>query len=191
MTRLHVGRSTVREALNGLALTGVLEIRHGQGVFVASPAPATPEPGSARCRPRTRRDAGADPGPPGRRAGPRRTCRDPRDRGGPRRHRTAPRVLRAERRCSRTGSARASDSTRDSSGRPTTTCCSGSSGAIRRCSWNAARSSRSSAPLEDARYETHRRLFEAVAAHDAPLARQRMIAHLVTDPGDLLEGIRL
>jgi GntR family transcriptional repressor for pyruvate dehydrogenase complex len=31
---LGVGRSTVREALNGLALLGVVEIRHGQGVFV-------------------------------------------------------------------------------------------------------------------------------------------------------------
>jgi GntR family transcriptional repressor for pyruvate dehydrogenase complex len=33
--QLGVGRSTVREALNGLALLGVVEIRHGQGVFVA------------------------------------------------------------------------------------------------------------------------------------------------------------
>jgi GntR family transcriptional repressor for pyruvate dehydrogenase complex len=32
---LGVGRSTVREALNGLALMGVVDIRHGQGVFVA------------------------------------------------------------------------------------------------------------------------------------------------------------
>ncbi len=32
--QLGVGRSTVREALNGLALLGVVEIRHGQGVFV-------------------------------------------------------------------------------------------------------------------------------------------------------------
>ncbi|MGC9963723.1 MAG: FCD domain-containing protein [Acidimicrobiales bacterium] len=31
---LGVGRSTVREALNGLALMGIVEIRHGQGVFV-------------------------------------------------------------------------------------------------------------------------------------------------------------
>lgn len=31
---LGVGRSTVREALNGLALMGLVEIRHGQGVFV-------------------------------------------------------------------------------------------------------------------------------------------------------------
>ncbi len=31
---LGVGRSTVREALNGLALMGHVEIRHGQGVFV-------------------------------------------------------------------------------------------------------------------------------------------------------------
>jgi GntR family transcriptional regulator, transcriptional repressor for pyruvate dehydrogenase complex len=34
---LGVGRSTVREALNGLALMGVVDIRHGQGVFVAEP----------------------------------------------------------------------------------------------------------------------------------------------------------
>src|SRR5262249_41422987 len=33
--RLGVGRSTVREALNGLALVGVIEIHHGKGVFVA------------------------------------------------------------------------------------------------------------------------------------------------------------
>jgi GntR family transcriptional regulator, transcriptional repressor for pyruvate dehydrogenase complex len=33
---LGVGRSTIREALNGLALLGVIEIRHGQGTFVAS-----------------------------------------------------------------------------------------------------------------------------------------------------------
>lgn len=35
---LGVGRSTVREALKGLSLMGVLEIRHGSGVFVAEPA---------------------------------------------------------------------------------------------------------------------------------------------------------
>lgn len=34
---LGVGRSTVREALNGLGLMGVVDIRHGQGVFVAQP----------------------------------------------------------------------------------------------------------------------------------------------------------
>jgi GntR family transcriptional repressor for pyruvate dehydrogenase complex len=32
---LGVGRSTVREALNGLAVLGVLTIRHGQGAFMA------------------------------------------------------------------------------------------------------------------------------------------------------------
>jgi GntR family transcriptional regulator, transcriptional repressor for pyruvate dehydrogenase complex len=37
--RLSVGRSTVREALNGLAFIGVVEIRHGQGVFVAEQQP--------------------------------------------------------------------------------------------------------------------------------------------------------
>jgi GntR family transcriptional repressor for pyruvate dehydrogenase complex len=33
--QLRVGRSTVREALKGLAMIGVIEIRHGRGVFVA------------------------------------------------------------------------------------------------------------------------------------------------------------
>src|SRR3954453_219126 len=32
---LGVGRSTVREALNGLAVLGVLTIRHGQGAFIS------------------------------------------------------------------------------------------------------------------------------------------------------------
>lgn len=35
MKSLGVGRSTVREALNGLALLGLVDINHGQGVFVA------------------------------------------------------------------------------------------------------------------------------------------------------------
>lgn len=34
--RLGVGRSTVREALNGLATLGIVEIRHGMGVVVAA-----------------------------------------------------------------------------------------------------------------------------------------------------------
>jgi GntR family transcriptional repressor for pyruvate dehydrogenase complex len=42
MKMLHVGRSTVREALNGLALAGVVEIRHGQGYYVASRARPAP-----------------------------------------------------------------------------------------------------------------------------------------------------
>jgi DNA-binding FadR family transcriptional regulator len=37
--QLDVGRSTVREALNALATLGVLDIRHGRGVFVASSEP--------------------------------------------------------------------------------------------------------------------------------------------------------
>jgi DNA-binding FadR family transcriptional regulator len=37
---LGVGRSTVREALNGLARMGLVEIRHGQGVFVVAPKPS-------------------------------------------------------------------------------------------------------------------------------------------------------
>jgi len=34
---LDVGRTTVREALNGLAMLGVIEIRHGQGAFITVP----------------------------------------------------------------------------------------------------------------------------------------------------------
>lgn len=37
MEVLGVGRSTIREAVNGLAMLGVLDIRHGQGAFVANP----------------------------------------------------------------------------------------------------------------------------------------------------------
>jgi GntR family transcriptional repressor for pyruvate dehydrogenase complex len=37
MEALGVGRSTIREAINGLAMLGVLEIRHGQGAFVVDP----------------------------------------------------------------------------------------------------------------------------------------------------------
>ena len=40
MTALGVGRSTIREALNGLALLGVIEIWHGRGTFVAEQPPA-------------------------------------------------------------------------------------------------------------------------------------------------------
>lgn len=41
---LGVGRSTVREALNGLAMLGVVEIRHGQGVFVTDQPVQVSEP---------------------------------------------------------------------------------------------------------------------------------------------------
>lgn len=44
--QLGVGRSTVREALNGLALLGHIEIRHGQGAFVIDRQQAASEPGS-------------------------------------------------------------------------------------------------------------------------------------------------
>jgi GntR family transcriptional repressor for pyruvate dehydrogenase complex len=40
MSALGVGRSTVREAIQGLGMLGVLEIRHGQGAFVADPSRA-------------------------------------------------------------------------------------------------------------------------------------------------------
>ncbi|SRR5579883_402170 len=39
MERMGVGRSSVREALHGLAVLGVVEIRQGQGTFVRSPVP--------------------------------------------------------------------------------------------------------------------------------------------------------
>lgn len=45
-TQLGVGRSTVREALNGLAMLGMVEIRHGQGAFVASNPVDANEPSS-------------------------------------------------------------------------------------------------------------------------------------------------
>src|SRR5579875_2181932 len=35
MVALGVGRSTIREAMNGLAMLGVVDIRHGQGAFIA------------------------------------------------------------------------------------------------------------------------------------------------------------
>jgi len=38
MAAFGVGRSTIREAINGMAMIGALEIRHGQGAFVANPA---------------------------------------------------------------------------------------------------------------------------------------------------------
>ncbi len=41
---LGVGRSTVREALNGLAMLGIVEIRHGQGVFVTGEPAQVSEP---------------------------------------------------------------------------------------------------------------------------------------------------
>jgi GntR family transcriptional repressor for pyruvate dehydrogenase complex len=37
MSALGVGRSTIREAINGLAMLGVVETRHGQGAFVVDP----------------------------------------------------------------------------------------------------------------------------------------------------------
>ena len=41
MASLGVGRSTIREALNGLAVLGVIEIRHGQGDSSSQTDPAT------------------------------------------------------------------------------------------------------------------------------------------------------
>ena len=42
--QLGVGRSTVREALNGLAMLGMVEIRHGQGAFVSAAPVDVSEP---------------------------------------------------------------------------------------------------------------------------------------------------
>lgn len=44
MTALGVGRSTIREAMNGLAMLGVIDIRHGQGAFVVNPDAGTVVP---------------------------------------------------------------------------------------------------------------------------------------------------
>lgn len=41
MEQMRVGRSSVREALRGLAVMGLVEIRQGQGTFVRSPMPLT------------------------------------------------------------------------------------------------------------------------------------------------------
>jgi len=38
MSALGVGRSSIREAINGLATLGVIEVRHGQGAFVTPAA---------------------------------------------------------------------------------------------------------------------------------------------------------
>jgi GntR family transcriptional repressor for pyruvate dehydrogenase complex len=38
--QFQVGRSTIREALNGLVLIGAIEVRHGQGAVVLGEAPA-------------------------------------------------------------------------------------------------------------------------------------------------------
>lgn len=38
MVALGVGRSSIREAINGLAMLGALEVRHGQGAFVTEAA---------------------------------------------------------------------------------------------------------------------------------------------------------
>ena len=67
MASLGVGRSTIREALNGLAVLGVIEIRHGQGAFVIQTDPGN-APGRAhgvacqRCDTRPARGAGGSRG---------------------------------------------------------------------------------------------------------------------------------
>lgn len=38
MAALGVGRSSIREAINGLAMLGIVEVRHGQGAFITEEA---------------------------------------------------------------------------------------------------------------------------------------------------------
>jgi GntR family transcriptional repressor for pyruvate dehydrogenase complex len=51
-----VGRSTIREALNGLVTLGVIEVRHGQGAFVLGAPTASPETVDAAIRQGVARD---------------------------------------------------------------------------------------------------------------------------------------
>jgi GntR family transcriptional repressor for pyruvate dehydrogenase complex len=44
MAQLQVGRSTIREVINGLAILGAIEVRHGQGAFVRDPDATAPVP---------------------------------------------------------------------------------------------------------------------------------------------------
>ena len=64
---LGVGRSTVREALNGLAMLGIVEIRHGQGVFVTGEPAQVERAVGDRRRARARRHERVHRGAPDRR----------------------------------------------------------------------------------------------------------------------------
>jgi GntR family transcriptional regulator, transcriptional repressor for pyruvate dehydrogenase complex len=46
--KLAVGRSTLREALNGLAVLGMVDVRHGQGTFISNAPPAVGNNGQAQ-----------------------------------------------------------------------------------------------------------------------------------------------
>ncbi len=186
MQRLHVGRSTVREALNGLALTGVLEIRHGQGVFVASPAPPDAEALDVALergvtRELTQARLVIEPALAGL-AALNATTEDLRDiqtglaayersAEGPNRIREGVRFHQ------RLFAAAHNDVLL---------------AFFRRYApmlIERGEELETGAPHQDEHYETHRRLYEAVAAQDAPLARQRMRAHLSLELEDLLEGL--
>lgn len=186
MRRLHVGRSTVREALNGLALTGVLEIRHGQGVFVASPAPPDAEAlDIALERGVTRELTQA------------RLIIEPSLAGLAALHATAEdlRAIRlglAAYERSPEGPTRIREGVRFHQRLFAAAHNDVLLGFFRRYApmlLERGETLETGAPHADAHYETHRRLYEAVEAHDAPLARRRMRAHLAHDGGDLLEGL--
>jgi GntR family transcriptional repressor for pyruvate dehydrogenase complex len=187
MRRLHVGRSTVREALNGLALTGVLEVRHGQGVFVASPAAPAPEALDVALRRGVTRELTQA-----------RLVVEPALAALAAIHATAEDVVEIERRLvayekSLEGPNRIREGVRFHQRLFASAHNDVLLGFIRRYSPMLVERGEEleiGAPFEDAHYETHRRLFEAVAMHDARLARERMIAHLVHDSHDLMEGLR-
>lgn len=186
MQRLHVGRSTVREALNGLALTGVVEIRHGQGVFVASPVP--PEPAGlglalrrAEYREITQARLIVEPALAALAAANatdqdladierslvtfERSVDGPRSvRAGLRFHQ---RLLAAGHNAVLLGFFRRYSQTLLDRG----------------VEFDIVTA------LRDDHYETHRRLFEAVASHDPRLARERMTAHIIHDTPGALEDL--
>jgi GntR family transcriptional repressor for pyruvate dehydrogenase complex len=187
MRRLHVGRSTVREALNGLALTGVLEIRHGQGVFVASPAVPAPESLDIALRRGVTRELTQA-----------RLVVEPALAALAALHATREDLVDIERRLvvyekSLDGPNRVREGVRFHQRLFGGAHNDVLLGFVRRYSpmlMERGEELEIGAPFEDAQYETHRRLFEAVALRDARLARERMVGHLVHDAHDLMEGLR-
>jgi GntR family transcriptional repressor for pyruvate dehydrogenase complex len=186
MRRLHVGRSTVREALNGLALTGVLEIRHGQGVFVASPAPPGPEALDVALERGVTRELTQA-----------RLVIEPALAGFAALHATEEDLLEIRRALSAYERSAEGPSRIREGVRFHQRLFAGAHNDVllaffRRYAPMLVERGEEleiGAPHADAHYETHRRLFEAVAARDAPLARDRMRAHLAHEGEDLLEGL--